>query len=243
MWLLPALPNRAGGFPASGFPAGGFRWAGSGLPRSASGSHARTAPAWATLTPVSAAGWSPATGHRVSQHRAPRRKPCGTAAALAGGGTGWWFPPRLCVPSLHGRYPLLRFYGRSDPDRPVPRRLPWFPDSCVSDFRPCGLQTVAVCCRTRSTPSTPAALFRSGIAVCARRLARAADRIEVTFWRFDNHGVAGGAFSFRWYPRRVAMTRSPLDTARFLTAQDRTCTARFLRRFRRTSADTNVGAP
>src|SRR2546426_2147893 len=50
------------------------------------------------------------------------------------------FRSRSYVPSLHGRYSLLRYYGRSDPDRPFRRRLPWFPDSRLSDFRPCCLQ-------------------------------------------------------------------------------------------------------
>ena len=70
-------------------------------------------------------------------------------------------PPRSYVPSLHGRYPLLRYYGRSDPGRPFRRRQPWFPDSRRSDLQPCCLQPSAVLCRTRSTPSAPAALFRS----------------------------------------------------------------------------------
>ena len=68
------------------------------------------------------------------------------------------------VPSLHGRYPLLRYYGRSDPDGLLACRPPWFPDSRPSDFRPFCLQPSAVPCQARSTPSTLTALFCSGFA-------------------------------------------------------------------------------
>ena len=68
------------------------------------------------------------------------------------------------VPSLHGRYPLLRYYGRSDPGGLLRCRPPWFPDSRHSDFRPFCLQPSAVPDQTRSTPSTLAALFCSGFA-------------------------------------------------------------------------------
>ena len=109
------------------------------------------------------------TGHRQPApqrvFRAPMRKASRHYIGPCGRGAVWQFPPRSYVPSLHGRYPLLRYYGRADPDRPFRRRRPWFPDSRPSDFRPCCLQPSAVLCRTRSTPSTPAALFRSGFAV------------------------------------------------------------------------------
>jgi hypothetical protein len=59
--------------------------------------------------------------------------------------------PRSYVPWLHGRYPFLRYYGRSDPGRPFRRRPPWFPDSRLADFHPCCLQPSAVLCPTRST--------------------------------------------------------------------------------------------
>ena len=70
-----------------------------------------------------------------------------------------------CVPSLHGHYPLLRYYGCSDPDRTLCRPLPWFPDSRHQNFPPFCLLSSAVLDQTRSTPSTLAALFRSGFAV------------------------------------------------------------------------------
>jgi hypothetical protein len=74
------------------------------------------------------------------------------------------FPtPRPCPPLLHGRYPLLRSYGDSDPDWSFCHQ-PWFPDSRHSNFSSFHLQSSAVLCQTRSTPSAQAALFRSGFA-------------------------------------------------------------------------------
>ena len=75
-------------------------------------------------------------------------------------------PPRPCPPSLHGRYSLHRYYEDSDPDRPV-RHRPWFPDSRHLNFQTFHLQPSAVLPWTRSTPSTPRALFCSGFAVCS----------------------------------------------------------------------------
>jgi hypothetical protein len=70
--------------------------------------------------------------------------------------------PRPCPPWLHGRYPLLRYYEGSDPDRPF-RHRPWFPDSPHSNFRTFHLQPSADLRQPRSTPSALAALFRSGL--------------------------------------------------------------------------------
>ena len=82
-----------------------------------------------------------------------------------------WLPALLSyAPWLHGHYPLLRYYGRSDPGRPFRHHLPWFPDSHHQNFPPFCLQPSAVLGQTRSTPSTLAALFCSGFAV--RSLAR-----------------------------------------------------------------------
>ena len=74
--------------------------------------------------------------------------------------------PRPCPPWLHGHYPLHRYYEDSDPDRPFGHR-PWFPDSSLSNFDTFHLQSSAVLDQTRSTPSTLAALFCSGFAVCS----------------------------------------------------------------------------
>jgi hypothetical protein len=70
--------------------------------------------------------------------------------------------PRPCPPSLHGHYPLLRYYGGSDPGRPF-RHRSWFPDSRHSNFRAFHLQTSAGLHQPRSTPSALAALFRCGL--------------------------------------------------------------------------------
>ena len=72
--------------------------------------------------------------------------------------------PLPCPPSLHGRYPLLRYYEDSDPDWPFPHQ-PWFPDLRHLNFQTFHLQPSAVLDQTRSTPSALAALFRSGFAV------------------------------------------------------------------------------
>ena len=56
------------------------------------------------------------------------------------------------VPSLHGHYPFLRYYGRSDPDRPFYSHRPWFPDSRQSDFRPFCLQPSTVLHQPRPLP-------------------------------------------------------------------------------------------
>jgi hypothetical protein len=70
--------------------------------------------------------------------------------------------PRPCPPSLHGRYPLLRYYEGSDPGRPFCHR-PWFPDSRHSNFRTFHLQSSVGLHQPRSTPSALAALFRYGL--------------------------------------------------------------------------------
>ena len=74
-------------------------------------------------------------------------------------------PPFSYVPWLHGRYPLPSYYGRSDPDRPFRRRPSWFPDSRLSDCRPCCLQLPLVLPQPRSTPSALGTLFCSGFAL------------------------------------------------------------------------------
>ena len=72
--------------------------------------------------------------------------------------------PRSYPPSLHGHYPLLRYYEGSDPDRSFYHR-PWFPDSRHLDFRPFCLQPSAALCQTLSTASTLTALFCSDFAL------------------------------------------------------------------------------
>ena len=127
------------------------------------------------------------------------------------------------VPSLHGRYPLLRYYGRSDPDGLFGCRPPWFPDSRHSDFRPFCLQPSAVSCQTRSTSSTLAALFFFVRASpFARGLAETADRIEFTvdpclearryglvvhFQLLPTRGYRPGAVTFSYWPCSVGQVR------------------------------------
>ena len=138
----PSLPNRTGGSPASGFPVGRRRWTGA--------KHRPTASDRALARRFFAAPTRSALRHYVG----PRAMAVARPLALPS-----------CVPSLHGHYPLLRYYGRSDPDRTLCRPLPWFPDSRHQNFPPFCLQPSAVLDQTRSTPSTLAALFRSGFAV------------------------------------------------------------------------------
>ena len=138
----PSLPNRTGGSPASGFPVGRPRWTGA--------SHLPIASDRALARRFFAAPTRSALWHYVG----PREMALARPLALPS-----------CVPSLHGRYSLLGYYERSDPGRTFCRPLPWFPDSRHQNFPPFCLQPSAVLDQTRSTPSTLAALFRSGFAV------------------------------------------------------------------------------
>ena len=106
-------------------------------------------------------------------HSHRRAQPCGTTSALGresrlAAPTTFLrpFAPPVCrAAQAGGRYPLPSYYGRADPDRPVRRRRPWFPDSRLADFPPGGLQPAAVLCRTRSTPATPTALSPASRAI------------------------------------------------------------------------------
>jgi len=84
------------------------------------------------------------------------------------------------VPWLHDHYSLLRYYGRSDPDRPFRHHRPWFPDSRHQNFPPFCLQPSAVLDQTRSTPSTLVALCCSGFALHSQaRQNRRPNRVHV----------------------------------------------------------------
>ena len=122
------------------------------------------------------------------------------------------------APSLHGRYPLPRYYGRSDPGGLLCRRPPWFPDSRHLNFRPFCLQPSAVFCQTRSTPSTLAALFCSGFASSlagspkppteSSSLWTSAWRPGVTDWSFTSScsppgGYRPDAVTFNYWPYSV----------------------------------------
>jgi len=98
------------------------------------------------------AGFSPASVRKALRHCTD---PCGK--------DGQPSPlPHSCPPSLHGHYPLLRYYEGSDPGRPF-RHRPWFPDSRHSNFRTFHLQSSADLRQPRSTPSALAALFCWGL--------------------------------------------------------------------------------
>src|SRR5256885_16335060 len=58
------------------------------------------------------------------------------------------------VPSLHGHYSLLRYYGRSDPGGLFGCPPPWFPDSRHLNFRPFRSEErrVGKECRSRWSP-------------------------------------------------------------------------------------------
>ena len=152
--------------PASGFPVGSRRWAGSGSTfRDGSEGTRQPRGPCGPVHPFTG-GPLPVVGRSAKRFSAaPTRSalrhyvgPCEMAVVR---------PLALpsYVPSLHGHYPLLRYYGRSDPGRPFRHRLPWFPDSRHQNFPPFCLQPSAVLDQTRSTPSTLAALFRSGFAL------------------------------------------------------------------------------
>ena len=115
----PSLPNRTGGSPASGFPVGSLRWAGSGGDSEIHGRNSPAAQSLRTRSPregrltadsQSAARWLFATPTRSALRHYVG--PCEMVPVCL---------PTLpsYVPWLHDHYSLLRYYGRSDPDRPV----------------------------------------------------------------------------------------------------------------------------
>ena len=85
MELLPALPNRTGGFPASGFPVSGSCWAGSGTRCKALGSNAPTARSSRSAHPFQ--GGPLVTDNRHPSESSSHRcaKPRGTTSALVSG--------------------------------------------------------------------------------------------------------------------------------------------------------------
>ena len=161
----PSLPNRTGGSPASGFPVGSSRWAGSGIGSGMFGGNLPAAQSFRTRSP----NYGRPTASRQTSAKRFSTTPTRSALRHYVGPremASVWLPAlRSYAPWLHGRYPLLRYYGRSDPGRPFPHHLPWFPDSRHQNFPPFCLQPSAVLDQTRSTPSTLAALFCSGFAV------------------------------------------------------------------------------
>ena len=161
----PSLPNRTGGSPASGFPVGSRRWAGLGSGPEVFGGNTPAAQSIRTR--------SPSYGRPTASGRALARR---FFAAPTRSALRHYVGPRELavvrhlalpsyVPSLHGRYSLLRYYERSDPGRPFRHRPPWFPASRHRNFLPFCLQPSAALDQTLSTASTLAALFCSGFAL------------------------------------------------------------------------------
>ena len=147
------------------------------------------------------------------------------------------------VPSLHGHYSLLRYYGRSDPSGLFGCRPPWFPDSRHLNFRPFCLQPSAVFCQTRSTPSALTALFCSGFASSlagspkppteSSSLWASAWRPGVTDWSFTSSCSPPGDIA----PMQLLSVTGPTVSAR-----SRTFTSLFKCALRRTRARHSVRA-
>jgi hypothetical protein len=128
--------------------------------------------------------------------------------------------PRPCPPSLHGRYPLLRYYEDADPDWPF-RHQPWFPDLRHLDCRTFPLQPSAVLGQTRSTPATLAALFCPWLSPLRSqaRQNRRPHRVHsvrgpgqryglfVHFQLLPTRGYRPGAVTCRYWPYSVGQVR------------------------------------
>ena len=173
---------------------------------------------------------------RSTHHQGSRASPAGVGvgATVVGLFSSFWFftHPLSCAPWLHGRYPLRRYYGRSDSRRAALRalramnsacprrvslitanRLPAIPSPTIgvltgdrpaaSGFRPASTGFVF---HSKTRPPTPTESSSGQQPVRA---------VGVTDW----------SFSFRCSPPRLTATQLRFDTARFFTARERTSTA------------------
>ena len=161
--------------------------------------------------------------------------------------------PLSCVPSLHGRYPLPRYYGRSDSRRPgsqtlglsnlpAPTGLPDYlagpSDRSVSnhprDDRGCP-----------GCPATRLPAYRPLTGFAFHSQARPSTLTESSSRRLPTREacVTDWSFSFRCSPPRVATTQLRFDTARLFAAQERTSSALSQHPLRRTSAVTRHRIP
>jgi hypothetical protein len=93
--------------------------------------------------------------------------------------------PRPYPPSLHDRYPLLRYYEGSDPDQSF-RHRPWFPDSRHLNFLPFHLQASARSLLDAFHCLCAQQLYFVRTSPSFRRLVRTADRIEFTVSSFED---------------------------------------------------------
>ena len=171
------------------------------------------------------------------------------------GHSRWFSCPSFCpshfhlpaFPSLHGRDPLLSYYGRSDSRQPDARTVcpPHLPartgllgflvgasGHSVSNHRCDDPDAIGTVRRFGSSPNVRFTGFAS------RSKARPSTPTESSSRRlsFGTTCVADWSFSFPCSPPRVATTQSGFDTARFVTAQRRTFTAPSQRLPKRTSA-------
>jgi hypothetical protein len=166
--------------------------------------------------------------------------------ALAGTLAGWlsgipsFILPLSCVPSLHGRYPLRRYYGRSDSRQPDartvcpthPPALAGLPDYC----RPTSVHSVSKHQRVdRGLPGCQR-VYPAVTGFVIMEQTRPTTPTESSSRRrfIRTTCVTDWSFSFRCSPPRIAATQLRFDTARFFTAQKRTSTAPSSCLFRRT---------
>ena len=153
-----------------------------------------------------------------------------------------WFgsipQPLSCVPWLHGRYPFRRYYGRSDSRRAALRAC-WNLASFGSELRlpPVGLPDYGTgpsghsgSNQQRDDRGLPGCLaircftarLLTGFAFHSQ--ARPSTPPESSSQRLPTRAacVTDWSFSFRGSPPRLAATQLRFDTARFLTARERT---------------------
>lgn len=156
--------------------------------------------------------------------------------------------PLSCVPSLHGRYPLRRYYGRSDSRRAVLRATSFFgherrsAPAGLPDYRGrTSVHSVSNHRRDdRGLPGCPAiglAPIARFTGFAARSQARPSTPTESSS-RWPPRWAAcvtDWSFSLRCSPPRVATTQLRFDTARLFPARERTLTALSPRLLRRTS--------
>ena len=162
----------------------------------------------------------------------------------------WFVVPSFCpshfhlpaFPSLHGRYPLLSYYGRSDSRQPGTRTVgPSHPPALAGLPGFCTGASVHSISNHRRDDRRPSGCQR----ICARpdrlRLSLEvspvhADRIEFTAAVLLDSLCYGLVVLVSMLSPRIAATQLRFDTARFFTAQERTSTALSHCHPRRTSA-------
>lgn len=186
------------------------------------------------------------TARSTQPHRARVSSACLGVTATAADLASWFWSivhPLSCVPSLQGRYPLRRYYRRSDCRRAALRAVlghehrlspTGLPDSCgrTADH--------SVSNHPRADRGSPGCqwVLPTVTGFVFRSQTRPATPTESSSQRLPTPEawVTDWSFSFRCSPPRVATTQLRFDTARLLAAQERTSTALFSRPLRRTSA-------